>query len=60
MIAPASNNTVASSNETTDSSMTIETLADVPISARFNWDEHQKQLILGSFFWGYILTGKLI
>jgi len=25
-------------------------------SERFNWDEAQKQLILGSFFWGYILT----
>ena len=25
-------------------------------SDRFNWDEAQKQLILGSFFWGYVLT----
>jgi ACS family sodium-dependent inorganic phosphate cotransporter len=25
-------------------------------SDRFDWNEAQKQLILGSFFWGYILT----
>ncbi|XP_070492520.1 sialin [Chironomus tepperi] len=25
-------------------------------SKRFDWDEAQKQLILGSFFWGYVLT----
>ena len=25
-------------------------------SSKFDWDENQKQLILGSFFWGYILT----
>lgn len=29
---------------------------DEDYSERFNWDEAQKQLILGSFFWGYILT----
>lgn len=25
-------------------------------SPRFDWNEAQKQLILGSFFWGYVLT----
>ncbi|CAO1339479.1 unnamed protein product [Diamesa hyperborea] len=25
-------------------------------SRRFNWDSHQVQLVLGSFYWGYILT----
>lgn len=25
-------------------------------SERFDWNEAQKQLILGSFFWGYVLT----
>lgn len=28
----------------------------VDYSNRFPWDEHQKQMILGSFFWGYVLT----
>lgn len=55
MIAPASENGV-SLNETTTSSTTA--LPEVENSAfkRFNWNEQEKQMILGSFFWGYILT----
>lgn len=26
------------------------------VSGRFVWDEYQQNFILGSFFWGYILT----
>lgn len=26
---------------------------------RFDWTEPEQQLILGSFFWGYVMTGLL-
>lgn len=50
----------AAVNETTTSA-TIEantTLASVISEkvAKFDWSEKEKQMILGSFFWGYILT----
>lgn len=50
MILPASSNTTASSNITT----TAAPVADG--HQKFAWTEQDKQMILGSFFWGYILT----
>lgn len=54
---PSINTTVANVTEgiTTLAPVTT-TLAPVHDSLRFDWDEAQKQLILGSFFWGYVLT----
>lgn len=42
--------------DTTDIASTAEALTDLPSDTIFDWNEHQKQTILGSFFWGYILT----
>ncbi|CAH1399899.1 unnamed protein product [Nezara viridula] len=36
-------------NETTDNSTTID-------EPKFSWNTYQKNLILGCFFWGYVLT----
>jgi MFS transporter, ACS family, solute carrier family 17 (sodium-dependent inorganic phosphate cotransporter), other len=67
MIMP-SNNT-ANSTAVTNSSIEIGSTSVAPLeittqepehsshnSPRFNWDENQKQMIFGSFFWGYVLT----
>lgn len=63
MINPTTSNTTAVTTadglDTTLSpiiSTTELVESDVKSSARFDWDEQQKQLILGSFFWGYVLT----
>lgn len=60
MIGPSSgsNSTVELDNTTlsTTSSTTAASLLVEPEIKRFNWNEQEKQLILGSFFWGYILT----
>lgn len=53
------NSTVAAAltNETTTTSSTVPPpVADAALAPKFDWTEKQKQLILGSFFWGYILT----
>lgn len=53
------NSTVAAastfSNDTTSTSSTMPPPVTAEI-VKFDWTEKQKQLILGSFFWGYILT----
>lgn len=63
MIDPSAdaNSTTALGNETvstTPSSTTAAPLTDDVISSgkRFFWTESEKQLILGSFFWGYVMT----
>lgn len=60
MINPISLNPTTANGNITDVSTTLapETTTAVPLhnSPRFDWDEAQKQLILGSFFWGYVLT----
>lgn len=60
MIRPfteSSNATVALGNETTTlATTTVEVTTDAPTHTQFDWTEPDKQLILGSFFWGYILT----
>lgn len=60
MIGPSSssNHTVELDNTTlsTTSSTTAASLLAEPEIKHFNWNEQEKQLILGSFFWGYILT----
>jgi ACS family sodium-dependent inorganic phosphate cotransporter len=35
---------------------TTSELPPIEVTGKFDWNEHQKQLILGSFFWGYVLT----
>lgn len=62
MIDPAASNstnsTSAVGNETLKTTDLLSTTS-APFndaSQRFSWTEGQKQLILGSFFWGYILT----
>lgn len=58
--APSHNGTVAVVNgdglETTIEPIISTTDEELAVSDRFDWDENQKQLILGSFFWGYVLT----
>lgn len=58
MIGPTvSNSTTSIGNDTTTNSLTTALpLAIEPEIKRFDWSEQEKQLILGSFFWGYILT----
>lgn len=57
MIGPSQSNTTELGNVTAANiSSTALPLTDEPEVKRFNWNEQQKQLILGSFFWGYILT----
>lgn len=58
-MVPSSKPATIDSNETLSSSTTIlpavnESLADK--GTTFSWTESEKQLILGSFFWGYIMT----
>lgn len=55
MIGPATVSSVASLNETTSSSTAMPEVENSAFK-RFDWTEQDKQLILGSFFWGYILT----
>lgn len=53
----AVNSTLLNGTETsTQAVITSTTEAPLHDSVRFDWDEAQKQLILGSFFWGYVLT----
>jgi MFS transporter, ACS family, solute carrier family 17 (sodium-dependent inorganic phosphate cotransporter), other len=59
--ATATANSTAFSNATAASSSAMAIATEAPYisshnSPRFEWDEAQKQLILGSFFWGYVLT----
>lgn len=68
MIEPTAVNTTSIAN--LDNSTTLSSLTTTELSSteatpqedlgfnyqRFKWTEHDKQLILGSFFWGYILT----
>lgn len=60
MIRPyttSANETVALGNETTTlATTTMEASTEAPTHTQFDWTETDKQLILGSFFWGYILT----
>lgn len=51
-IDPLANET----DTTTTSSTTAVPLTDGSETKYFDWTEQQKQMILGSFFWGYILT----
>uniref|UniRef100_A0A2S2QH96 Sialin n=1 Tax=Sipha flava TaxID=143950 RepID=A0A2S2QH96_9HEMI len=44
---PALNNTNSSLNLT---------LSKSPGEIKFNWSEYEQNIILGSFFWGYVLT----
>lgn len=32
------------------------TYSDLPTGVKFNWSEYEQNMILGSFFWGYVLT----
>jgi MFS transporter, ACS family, solute carrier family 17 (sodium-dependent inorganic phosphate cotransporter), other len=53
------NATIVDSNSTSTTTAIPTTTEDPDIvhhSIRFSWTESEKQLILGSFFWGYILT----
>lgn len=56
-VAASLNNATALGNETTTttSTTTAATLTDEG-AKRFFWTESEKQLILGSFFWGYVMT----
>lgn len=55
--AAAENKLNLTISDSTTSSSTIAPLSDeVHLAQRFDWSESQKQLILGSFFWGYIMT----
>lgn len=36
--------------------VTIEDDSNIVDQSTFDWSESEKQLILGSFFWGYIMT----
>jgi MFS transporter, ACS family, solute carrier family 17 (sodium-dependent inorganic phosphate cotransporter), other len=56
MIAP--NSTAIQSNETIATTTVVPVATEAPLhhSVRFDWNEKEKQLILGSFFWGYVLT----
>lgn len=60
MITPSTNSTAAAYNTLTETSTESVITTEAPHtshnSPRFDWDESQKQLILGSFFWGYVLT----
>jgi len=59
MINPlAASNSTAILNGTETTTQAVITTTEAPLhdSVRFDWDEAQKQLILGSFFWGYVLT----
>jgi ACS family sodium-dependent inorganic phosphate cotransporter len=59
MINPIISNVTTALNATdvvTTLAPITTTLAPSHNSPRFDWDEAQKQLILGSFFWGYVLT----
>lgn len=52
----ALNGTVLNGTETSTQAIITTTESSLHESVRFDWDEAQKQLILGSFFWGYVLT----
>lgn len=69
MVLPKSEESLGiASNETMSDNSTIATTIATTLttdsrissffgdSRRFNWDSHQVQLVLGSFYWGYILT----
>lgn len=47
---------LSNETDTTTSSTTAVPLTDGSEIKYFDWTEQQKQMILGSFFWGYILT----
>lgn len=60
-VADSLNNATALGNETTTTTSTSSTAAPLTDEAdggakRFFWTESEKQLILGSFFWGYVMT----
>lgn len=56
MIEPALPDTGVLSLNATTSSTIAPPEEENSSFKRFNWNEQEKQLILGSFFWGYILT----
>ncbi|XP_060662679.1 sialin [Drosophila nasuta] len=70
MVVPTATNTTASGNNTLTGNLTdTSSLASSNINInntstdgvevleeRFNWDEYQTNFVLGSFFWGYVLT----
>lgn len=57
MIGPSASENAALVNETLSNlTSTVLPSTGEPEIKRFNWNEQEKQLILGSFFWGYILT----
>lgn len=39
-----------------NSTTSLDSLPDNPIAQQFDWNEKQQGLILGSFFWGYVVT----
>lgn len=60
MIRPyttSANETVTLGTETSSlATTTVEASTEAATHTQFDWTEPDKQLILGSFFWGYILT----
>lgn len=57
MIGPSGgSNSTTDLDNTTITSSTASSVSIEPEVKHFNWNEQEKQLILGSFFWGYILT----
>lgn len=52
MVQPIEN--IVSGNDTVTTPSTNNNVDEV--SGRFMWDEYQQNIILGCFFWGYILT----
>lgn len=53
-VTMSNNSTIATTIATTSTESTRSTFFGD--SRRFDWDSHQVQLVLGSFYWGYILT----
>lgn len=54
-VAALSNETFSTTSTSTSTALPL-TDEELPTGKRFSWTEGEKQLILGSFFWGYILT----
>lgn len=52
------NTSMIDSNDTLSTTLMPSTVAPIDDSGkvRFNWSESEIQLILGSFFWGYLMT----
>ncbi|CAH1715815.1 unnamed protein product [Aphis gossypii] len=53
-IEQATNFSISPLNDT--NATVIRTHSSPPGSVKFNWSEYEQNMILGSFFWGYVLT----